>query len=291
MKWSVRLALGIVCLVLVVALLAPQLVEFLGLPDPNARDTDALTDEFGTPTGPGTEHIFGVDGLGRDVLSRTIYGARVAMLVAIPAAVLTILIGATLGLLAGFRGGVTGWTISRLAEAFLIVPFLLLAAGIASSCSVADGCAGGVVKPGIPLVVLAIVAASWPFVTWIVRNQTAVLRRADFVQAARASGLSTPRILVAEILPNLSGVLSVFFAVLVPQAVLTEAALTFIGVGVEGTVPSWGAMISGGASAFPGAWWFLVIPGIALLATVISFTILAEALRGGDRLRRGALMR
>lgn len=291
MKRSVRLALGVICLVLVVAILAPLLVSALGLPGPNFRDTSALSPEFGTPTGPAAGHPLGVDGLGRDVLSRTIFGARVAMLVAVPTALLTILIGGSLGLLAGFRGGTPGWIISRLAEAFLIIPYLVLAAGIASSCSVGQGCAGGALKPGIPLVVLVIVAASWPIVTWTVRGQAATLRRADFVQAAQAAGVSTRRILVTDVLPNLSGTLAVFFAILIPQAVMAEAALTFLGVGVETTTPSWGAMIAAGASSFPDAWWYLVAPGVALLITVVCFTIVADALRGEDstterRLRR-----
>jgi len=290
-KRSVRLALGVICLVLVVTILAPLLVSALGLPGPNFRDTSALSPEFGTPTGPAAGHPLGVDGLGRDVLSRTIFGARVAMLVAVPTALLTILIGGSLGLLAGFRGGTLGWIISRLAEAFLIIPYLVLAAGIASSCSVGQGCVGGALKPGIPLVVLVIVAASWPIVTWTVRGQAATLRRADFVQAAQAAGVSTRRILVTDVLPNLSGTLAVFFAIMIPQAVMAEAALTFLGVGVETTTPSWGAMIAAGASSFPDAWWYLVAPGVALLITVVCFTIVADALRGEDstterRLRR-----
>jgi ABC-type dipeptide/oligopeptide/nickel transport system permease subunit len=274
-----------------VAILAPLLVSALGLPGPNFRDTSALSPEFGTPTGPAAGHPLGVDGLGRDVLSRTIFGARVAMLVAVPTALLTILIGGSLGLLAGFRGGTLGWIISRLAEAFLIIPYLVLAAGIASSCSVGQGCVGGALKPGIPLVVLVIVAASWPIVTWTVRGHAATLRRADFVQAAQAAGVSTRRILLTDVLPNLSGTLAVFFAILIPQAVMAEAALTFLGVGVETTTPSWGAMIAAGASSFPDAWWYLVAPGVALLITVVCFTIVADALRGEDstterRLRR-----
>jgi ABC-type dipeptide/oligopeptide/nickel transport system permease subunit len=213
------------------------------------------------------------------------------MLVAVPTAILTILIGGSLGLLAGFRGGTIGWIISRLAEAFLIIPYLVLAAGIASSCSVAEGCVGGALKPGIPLVVLVIVAASWPIITWTVRGQAATLRRADFVQAAQAAGLSTRRILVTDVLPNLSGTLAVFLAIMIPQAVMAEAALTFLGVGVETTTPSWGSMIASGAASFPDAWWYLVAPGVALLITVVSFTVVADALRADDstterRLRR-----
>lgn len=291
MKSTVRLAVGMICLIFAVALLAPLLVAALGLPGPNVRDTAALSFDFGTPTGPGGDHLLGVDGLGRDVLSRTIYGARVAMLVAIPATFLTILIGASLGLLAGFRGGTASWIISRLAEAFLIIPYLVLAVGIASSCSVGGGCAGGALKPGIPLIVLVIVAASWPIVTWVVRNQAATLRQAEYVQVARAAGLSTPRILLTEILPNLSGIVAVFVAVLIPQAVLSEAALTFLGVGVANTTPSWGAMISAGAADFPGGWWYLVVPGVALLITVVSFTVLAESLRGGGQARRQVILR
>lgn len=280
MTVSVRVALGVICLILVLAVLAPFVTSALGLPGPNERDTAALSASFGTPSGPSSAHLLGVDGLGRDVLSRTIYGARVAMLVAVPAAVLTVLIGGVLGMVAGLRGGVAAAVISRTAEAFLIIPYLVLAAGIGSSCAIGDGCAGGAVKPGVPLVILVLVAASWPVVTWLVRSQVATLRESDFVEAARASGVSVPRIIRYEILPNLVGVFAVFFAVLIPQAVLIEAALTFIGVGVETSTPSWGAMIAAGSSSFPNGWWYLVAPGIALLATVVSFAVLADSLRG-----------
>lgn len=286
MNRSAVFALTATSFIVCVALLAPLIVSASGLPAPEARDTAALSSEFGTPTGPGEAHLLGVDGLGRDVLSRAIYGTRVAMLVAIPAAILTILIGGTLGMLAGLRGGIVDTVISRLADVFLVIPFLVLAAGIASSCSIGGGCAGGALKPGIPLVVMVIVAAGWPIVTRVIRSEARTLRSADFVASARASGLSTARIVRSEILPNLSGLVAVFFAVLIPQAVLAEAALTFIGVGVPATTASWGQMIAAGADAFPDAWWLLAVPGLALLFTVTSFTLLAEVLRDNGLSRK-----
>lgn len=280
MSGGVKIALAVLAVLVLLAVFAPLVVSVTGTPEPEAGDTASLSRSFGTPTGPSPAHWFGVDGLGRDVFSRTVYGARVSLVVAFAAALLSLVVGVVLGMIAGFRRGVADSFIARLIETFLVIPYLLLAVGIASSCSTGSGCLGGNLSPGIPLVILVIAMASWPLVARVIRNETLVIGQSDYVAAARLAGLSSPRILATEVLPNLKSSIFVFAIVLIPQAILAEAALTFIGAGVPDSVPSWGGMISDAAALFPDAWWVMAFPGLALLATVYSCTVIADHLRG-----------
>jgi len=279
MNTAVKVALVILALLALTAIFAPAMTSVFGAPDPQVSDKSSLSSSFGTPAGPSVAHWFGVDGLGRDVFSRTLYGARVSLLVAFAAAALSLLVGVTLGMLAGFRRGVTDLVISRLIETFLVIPYLLLAVGIASSCSTEEGCLNGAVTPGVPLVILVIATTSWPVVARVVRNQTLAIRDSEYVTAARVAGLSQLRILATEVLPNLASSIFVFAIVLLPQAILAEAALTFLGVGVPASTPSWGGMIARAAPLFPEAWWIMVFPGFAILTTVFACTVVADFLR------------
>lgn len=279
MGMGVKTALAVLALFALAAIFAPVVISAADSPDPQSRDTASLSSSFGTPTGPASSHWFGVDGLGRDVFSLTVYGARVSLLVAFAAAALSLLIGVAFGMIAGFRRGLTDSVISRVIETFLVIPYLLLAVGISASCSTEGGCLGGSLTPGIPLVILVITMASWPFVARVIRNETLIIRDSDYVVAARLAGLSPLRILATEVLPNLKSSIFVFGIVLLPQAILAEAALTFLGVGVPASTPSWGGMISSASALFPDAWWVMAFPGIALLATVFACTIVADFLR------------
>ncbi|HTU14317.1 MAG TPA: ABC transporter permease [Solirubrobacterales bacterium] len=279
MGTAVKVALTILALLVLTAIFAPVLTSVTGSPAPGASDTSSLSRSFGTPAGPSAAHWFGVDGLGRDVFSRTLYGARVSLLVAFCAAALSLLVGVTLGMIAGFRRGLTDSLISRLIETFLVIPYLLLAIGITASCSTGGGCLNGTLTPGIPLVILVIAMTSWPVVARIVRNQTLAIRESDYVTAARLAGLSPARILATEVLPNLASSIFVFAIVLLPQAILAEAALTFLGVGVPASTPSWGGMIARDATLFPDTWWIMVFPGAALLITVFACTVVADYVR------------
>lgn len=265
--------------IVLAGLFAPLIVAISGAPAPELRDTSSLSATFGVATGPSGAHWFGVDQLGRDVFSRTFYGTRVSILVAVSATAITLLLGVTMGLIAGYRGGWVDAIVSRLIETVLVIPYLLLAVGIAAACSTEAGCFAGTVKPGIPLVVLVISIASWPSVARIVRGQTLTIRESDFVMAARLSGASEGRILMTEVLPNLWGPITVLMVVLVPQVILAEAALSFLGVGVPTATASWGGMIAEAATLFPSAWWCMLFPGVALLATVLASTILADGFR------------
>jgi peptide/nickel transport system permease protein len=271
-------ALAYIVLLISVAVFAPLIVSIVGTADPKTQSSEAL-DVFGTPTGPSSEHPFGVDRLGRDVFSRTVYGARVSLEVAIIATGIAVVIGTIIGLLAGFYRGFTDTVLSRLTDVVLAFPILLLGLGIAAACSGADGCFGGLIQPGLPVVIMVIAIINWTYIARIVRGQVLSLREKEFVEAARSLGAGDRRIIVHEILPNLMAPLIVYSSLLIPANILLEAALSFLGVGVAGGTPSWGAMISEATSLFPDAWWFMLFPGIALLLAVLAFNLVGDGLQ------------
>jgi peptide/nickel transport system permease protein len=271
-------ALGFIVVLIGVAVFAPAIVSIAGTPDPKTQSSDAL-DLFGTPTGPSAEHPFGVDRIGRDVFSRTVYGARVSLEVAIIATGIAVLIGVTVGLVAGFYRGWVDTVLSRLIDVVLAFPILLLGLGLAAACSGANGCFGGLIEPGLPVVIMVIAIINWTYIARIVRGQVLSLREKEFVEAARSLGASDSRIIAREILPNLVAPLIVYASLLIPANILLEAALSFLGVGVSGGTPSWGAMISEATSLFPDAWWFMLFPGLALLLTVLAFNLVGDGLQ------------
>jgi peptide/nickel transport system permease protein len=271
-------ALAFLGVLVVVALAAPLIVSIAGTPAPSVRDTGSL-DFFGTPTGPSPAHPFGVDQVGRDVFSRTIYGARVSLLVAFLATGLATMVGVVTGLLAGYLRGWVDVLVSRSIDVLLAIPYLLLAVGLAASCSLGDGCFGGLLKPGLGVVIFVIAFTSWTPIARIVRGETLSLREREFVEAARSVGSSNTRIIFTEILPNLVAPIIVYASVLVPQVILIEAALSFLGVGVQDPTASWGQMLSDATQIFDTAWWYMLFPGIALLLTVVAFNLVGDALQ------------
>jgi ABC-type dipeptide/oligopeptide/nickel transport system permease subunit len=271
-------ALVFIVLLVLMAIFAPLIVDIAGAPDPKAQSSEAL-DLFGGPTGPTSEHWFGVDQLGRDIFARTIYGARVSLEVALIATGLAVLIGTAIGLVSGFYRGWTDTFLSRLTDVVLAFPILLLGLGLAAACSGADGCFGGLIEPGLPVVIMTIAIINWTYIARIVRGQVLSLREKEFVESARSLGASNPRIILREILPNLLAPLIVYSSLLIPANILLEAALSFLGVGVTGGTASWGAMISEATNLFPDAWWFMLFPGIALLLTVLAFNLVGDGLQ------------
>jgi peptide/nickel transport system permease protein len=263
---------------IVVAIAAPLIVDIAGVTGPNERDQNAL-DVFGTPLGPSSAHPFGVDQVGRDVFARTIYGARVSLVVAFVATGMAMIVGVTLGLLAGYLRGWTDVLVSRSIDVLLAIPYLLLATGLAASCSLGNGCLGGLLKPGLPVVIFVIALTSWPPVARIVRGETLSLREREFVEAARSVGASNTRIVFTEVLPNLVAPIIVYASVLIPQVILYEAALSFLGVGVQPPTASWGQMLSDATTIFDTAWWYMLFPGLALVLTVVAFNLVGDALQ------------
>jgi peptide/nickel transport system permease protein len=270
-------SLAFIAFLVVLALAAPLVVKLLGLPGPSVQNPN-LTNSFGSPLGPSLAHPFGVDELGQDVMSRVIYGARVSLEVGILGTAIATAIGVTVGVLAGFYRGWVDMLLSRLMDVVLSIPILLLGLGIGAACAV-RGCLSGTIQPGLVVIVFLIALANWTYVARIVRGLVLSLREREFVEASRSLGASNARIMFGEILPNLAAPIIVYSSLLIPQNILLEAALSFLGVGIRPPTASWGQMIATATPIFNTAWWYMTFPGIALLLTVLAFNLLGDGLR------------
>jgi len=275
-KVALTAAVFIVLLILA-AIFAPLLIKLVGTTGPTVQNPDTL-DSFGTPTGPSADHPFGVDQLGRDVFARVLYGARVSLTVAIIATALSVTIGVTIGMVAAYYRGWVDSALSRLTDVVLAFPILLLGIGLASACSLGKGCAGGLIKPGISVVIFVIVVVNWTYIARIIRGQVLSLREKEFVDAALSLGASNRRIIFRELLPNLVAPIIVYSTLVIPQNILFEAALSFLGVGIQPPNASWGQMLADATAIFDTAWWYMFFPGAALLLTVLAFNLLGDGL-------------
>ncbi len=280
-----RLAVaGAIIIVLLVALaISAPLFKLILHRGPNDLFGDTeLTKDLGLPKGPNGNFWFGADQVGRDLFLRTIYGARTSLVVAFIATGIASLTGIILGLVAGFRGGVADTVISRLVDIVLSMPILLFAIGIASVCSIsANGCLHGLLQPGFSLVIALIAVFTWPNIARIVRGQVLSLREREFIEAARSLGAKAPWIMFRELLPNLVAPIVVYTTLIIPSNILFEAYLSFLGIGVPQSTPSWGRMLSDASNGqfFTYAWWMMLFPGMFLLLTTLSFNLVGDGLR------------
>jgi peptide/nickel transport system permease protein len=256
----------ILALVLV-ALGAPLVAKLVGWgPDEQDR-VHGLTPD-GLPVGPSTLHWLGTDNLGRDVLVRAVYGARVSLVVGLGATALATLIGVVVGVVAGYASPGVDTLLSRLMDVVLSFPFLLFAIALVS-----------VVGPSLKISIIVIAFFSWASIGRVVRGQTLTLREHEFVEAARSTGAKTLRIMTVEILPNLVSPILVLATLIIPTAIVFEATLSFLGLGVEPPTPTWGNMISDSLPYYNVAWWFVAAPGLALLLMTLAFNLLGDAVR------------
>ena len=271
-------SLAFILLLILVAVLAPFIVKLIGVTGPNQPNQNAL-DAFGQPTGPSAAHPFGVDELGRDILARVIYGAQVSLEVAFISTGIAVFIGVAIGTIAGYFRGWIDSLLARLMDIVLAFPILLLAIGLASACSLGKGCLGGLITPGRVTLIVVIALSSWPYIGRIIRGQTLSLREKEFVEAARSLGAPNARIMRREILPNLVAPIIVYSSLILPTNILYEAALSFLGVGVQPPTASWGQMIAAASPNFNTEWWYMVFPGVALVLTVLAFNLVGDGLQ------------
>jgi peptide/nickel transport system permease protein len=277
-------SLAFISLLVVMALAAPLVVDILGLPGPNTQNLN-LTDQFGSPLGPNGAHPFGVDPLGEDVMSRVVYGTRVSLEVGIIGTAIATFIGVVMGTIAGFYRGWVDMLVSRTLDVFLSIPLLLLGLGIGAACAV-HGCAGNLIHPGLSTIIFLISFATWPTIARLVRGLVLSLREREFVESSRALGASNARIMFREILPNLTAPVIVYASLQIPTNILIEAALSYLGVGINPPTASWGKMVAEAAPIFTTAWWYMIFPGAALLLTVLAFNLLGDGLRDALNPRR-----
>ena len=276
-RWAIA-GMFIVGIMLLLAITAPLFTKIVNH-GPNDVNLKAL-DSFGLPAGPSKAYWFGVDATGRDLFIRVLYGARTSLVIAFAATGLALVIGVVLGMIAGFYRGKIDTLISRTTDVVLSLPILLLALGLASACgTTAEGCLGGLITPGLMLVSLIIGLFSWPYIARIIRGQVLSLREKEFIEASRSLGSSNMRIIMREILPNVAAPIIVFTTLIIPSNILFEAALSFLGVGVPDSTPSWGAMLASAGDAFRYAAWLMIFPGVALFLTTLAFNLVGDGLR------------
>jgi len=221
-----------------------------------------------TRAADGTLAILGTDQLGRDILSRLVYGARTSSLIGFAAVLIAGITGTAFGLLAGVRGGASDHTVMRLADMQLAFPFILLAITVI-----------GILGPGIRNLILVVGLANWAAYARVVRAETLAVRERPFVEAARSLGLGLPRLVIRHILPNVSASLMVVATFGIAGAILAEAGLSFLGLGVPVAIPSWGGMLAEGRQYIDTRYWLALFPGAALFVTVMAINLVGDTLR------------
>jgi peptide/nickel transport system permease protein len=246
-----------------VAMLAPLIAPY----DPNQRLRDGLG-ELGQPLPAGGKYLLGTDGLGRDLLSRLIWGGQVSLVIGVAANSLAVALGLVLGATAGYAQGAIGQIIMRTVDVLMAFPPLLLAIALAA-----------LLRPSVGVVITVIALTYWIYLARIVYGQTLSLREKEFVEAARAQGAGNLRIMTREILPNIASSIIVFIPLMVANAILLEAALSFLGAGVQPPNPSWGTMIGDGIRLIPSAMHLTLIPGGMLVLAVLGINVFGDGVR------------
>ncbi len=220
-------------------------------------------------TPPTVEHLFGTDDVGRDILSRIIYGAQISLKVAILAEGLGLLIGTLIGMITGYYGGVLDAVIMRLIDIFMAFPLLIIAIALVAALG-----------PGETNIFIALALVIWPFVARLVRSQVLAIRESEYISAARLVGVSDFGIMFRHILPNILTPLVVFGTLGTANVILQEAALSFLGLGsVERSTPSWGRMLNDSRAFIRTAWWLPFFPGVTILIAVLGFNLVGDGLR------------
>ena len=238
--------------------------QWLG--SPTAADTTAMATSSLLP--PSLEHPFGTDVTGRDILVRVIYGARISLTIGLLATAISTVIGLVMGALAAYYGGIFDTIIMRAADIFLAFPYVLFVL-----------CVIAALGQSITNVFVAIGILGWPSIARVFRSAILSVKESDYVDAARAMGASDARIIARHIFPNSVASIVVYATMNIGSAILTEASISFLGMGVQPPNPSWGIMIQDGQAYLMTAPWLMIMPGLAILSTVLAFTLLGDGLR------------
>src|SRR6266567_4536500 len=275
---AAKIALGTILVIVLLAILAPVFAKITGH-GPNQQFIDIGENESGGPVPPSGTFWFGTDSNGRDLFIRILYGARVSLAVGVLATGISVALGVLLGLTAGFIGGFVDTVIARVIDVMLSIPFLILAISIAY-----------VSGPSLWLVIVIVGVLSFTYLARIVRGQVISIKGREFIEAARALGAGPWRIMFIDLLPNVMAQVIVYASLLIPAAIVFEASLSFLGVGVPPPTADWGEMISTSAGYYQyGYWWFLFFPSVALLITTLAFNIFGDSVRDAFDPRGGGL--
>lgn len=252
------LGLAVVLIVVIVAVIAPIIAPY-----------NPMEINFGAVTmGPSSSHLLGTDDMGRDILSRIIYGSRIDLIVGFLTILGAVAIGLPIGAIAAYRGGWTDEIIMRITDMFLSFPSLVLAMALAAALG-----------PGLVHAMEAMLITWWPWYTRLIRGQVLSIKSNTYVEAAKAVGVNDFRVILRHVLPNSLSPIIVQGTMDIGNAILTAAALSFIGLGAQPPQPEWGAMITIGRNYIQQYWWMATFPGLAILFTVIGFNLLGDGLR------------
>jgi peptide/nickel transport system permease protein len=252
------LGLAVIVLFIALAVLAPLVAPY----DPAAQSWTSVR------KAPSALHLFGTDDVGRDVLSRIIFGARASLLAGVISVAIALSIGVPLGMLAGYMGGFIDALISRITDAMLAIPFLILAIALAAFLG-----------PSLQNAMIAIGITTTPIFVRLTRAQVMAVKVEDYVEAARAVGNPPHRVVLVHVLPNILPSLMVQASLSIAAAIIAEAALSFLGLGQQPPAPSWGSMLNAAQRFLVTAPWMAVWPGLAIFLTVVSFNLLGDGLR------------
>jgi peptide/nickel transport system permease protein len=258
----------VILLVTVLAIIAPVFASLTGH-GATATFPDQGETAAGLPVSPGTHGLLlGTDSVGRDLLVRILYGARISLFVGVLTTIIATVAGVAIGMIAGYFGGWVDGVLARFIDAVLAFPYVVLALALAARFG-----------PSLTLIIIVISFFSWAAVARIVRGQTLSLKEKEYVEAARSLGASPWRIMFFDILPNLLAPVLVLGTLLVPSAIVFEATLSFLGLGIQEPTPSWGNILAEAANFYQQAWWYVVFPAAALLITTLAFNLLGDGIR------------
>lgn len=256
--------LVLLAIMLLCAILAPQIAP----QDPLTQD---LRNRFCPPVwaeGGSRDHIFGTDELGRDVLSRTIFGARVSLTLGFTSATISLVIGTAMGVIAGYRGAGLDSIVMRVADIQLSMPFYVIGIAVVAALG-----------PGFRNLLILLSLWGWTFYGRIARGEVLTAREEDYIHAARVIGAGELRIMFRHILPNILSPLIVIWTLSIATMILAESGLSYLGLGIRPPTPSWGIMLSRGQRHLATAWWLSIFPGLALMVTILSINLVGDALR------------
>lgn len=271
-------SMAVIIAIIIMALMAPLIAAWIGH-GPNQQFVDIGENANGGPVAPNGTFWFGTDSSGRDLFVRIVYGARISLSVGVLATLISIALGVIFGLAAGYLGGLTDVVIARVIDIMLSVPFLVIAISVAT-----------IFHPSFWLVIFVVGILSFTYPARIVRGQVISLKEKEFVQAARALGAGPLRIMFVDLLPNVIAQVIVYGSLLIPAAIVVEATLSFLGVGIPPPTADWGQMISDASGYYQyGYWWYLLFPSLALLITTLAFNILGDSVRDALDPRGGGL--
>jgi peptide/nickel transport system permease protein len=262
------IALVVIAIMVILAIIAPVFAAITHHPV-NTSYPNQGENAFGNPVGPFTNGFWlGTDSVGRDLFVRILYGARISLFVGVVTTAIAAFLGVSIGLIAGYFGGVVDTVLARLTDAVLAFPYVVLALALAEAFG-----------PSLTIILIVITFFSWAGIARIVRGQTLAIREKEYIEAARSLGAGPFRIMFYDILPNLLAPVLVVATLYIPNAIVFEATLSFLGLGIQPPTPSWGNMLADAQNFYQVAWWYLVFPALFLLITTLAFNLLGDGIR------------